>query len=516
MYRENTYVEEYYPLPREDGVQAFVQEQVQRTPWWLISLGAHLLLGLCLWTAAFSTYEEEKPVDIRAEISTPEEPMEPDPDIPLDAFENLPEIETDYVPIDEQVIKDAEISDVTTTNDNEDYHSSKGDPECRSDDPFQGKQTEGAIGVGGGLGGGYGQRFGSDKDRRALGGGRRTRSCVRVGLCWLKNHQNPDGMWSTRHFGRNCRRGGCTGPGSADEYDMGNTGLALLSFLGAGHTHRRGSFKRTVKSTLKAIRQRQLPNGCFGKQGGDGHWIYNHLITTMAAAEAYGMTESPMLRSMAQKAVDYVVECQNPGLGWRYGCKPGDSDTSCTGWAVLALKSATIAGLAVPKEAFDGAENWLDRVTDETYYKAGYTTRGDSGARLASARGFVPLEAMTAVAVASRIFMGQSRNNPRVRGGASLLKQNPPQWNLSRGTVDMYYWYYGALAAYQLGKDCWKAWEPAFRSSLVSTQKRSGCAAGSWDPVGAWGSAGGRVYSTAMGILTLEVYYRYARILRDR
>ena len=37
---------------------------------------------------------------------------------------------------------------------------------------------------------------------------------------------------------------------------------------------------------------------------------------------------------------------------------------------------------------------------------------------------------------------------------------------------------------------------------------------GSWDPIGAWGEDGGRVYSTAILVLTLEAYYRYSRLVR--
>ena len=38
-----------------------------------------------------------------------------------------------------------------------------------------------------------------------------------------------------------------------------------------------------------------------------------------------------------------------------------------------------------------------------------------------------------------------------------------------------------------------------------------GHADGSWDPIGEWCVAGGRVYATAINALTLEVYYREAR-----
>ena len=35
---------------------------------------------------------------------------------------------------------------------------------------------------------------------------------------------------------------------------------------------------------------------------------------------------------------------------------------------------------------------------------------------------------------------------------------------------------------------------------------------GSWDPVGPWGVDGGRVYSTAILAMCLEVYYRYDKV----
>ena len=145
--------------------------------------------------------------------------------------------------------------------------------------------------------------------------------------------------------------------------------------------------------------------------------------------------------------------------------------------------------------------------------------KGDTGARLAEAMGkFQPTEAMTAAAVISRIFIlgSKATNRPEILGGGNLLKQNPPKWDVKGGTIDMYYWYYGALAMFQLGGEYWKTWEPALRDALVATQHTEGCEKGSWDPAGVWGGAGGRVYATAINTLTLEVYYRYSRILRDR
>jgi hypothetical protein len=42
--------------------------------------------------------------------------------------------------------------------------------------------------------------------------------------------------------------------------------------------------------------------------------------------------------------------------------------------------------------------------------------------------------------------------------------------------------------------------------------KEHGSRAGSWDLLCAWGELGGRVYSTALLTMCLEVYYRYDRL----
>ncbi|MHC5039106.1 MAG: hypothetical protein ACYTHM_17495 [Planctomycetota bacterium] len=348
---------------------------------------------------------------------------------------------------------------------------------------------------------------------------RHTESAVLIGLIWLKNHQNQDGMWSCTKFMGNCQKGKCGGAGSAETYDMGVTGLSLLAFLGAGHTHKHGKFKQTVKNALKAMKARQTPDGCTGAKSADGRWIFNHAITTMAWAEAYGLSnKSPLLQGPAQKALDFLIDCQNPKQGWRYGKRPGESDTSVTAWAVLAMKSAKISGLHVPQEAFDGAWKWFDKVTDKNH-RAGYTAQGNrTDSRPEAKKPFKANETPTAASVVGRIFIqgGKAVNHPQVLGGGNLLLRNVPKWDVKGGTIDMHYWYFGTLAMFQLGRQFWKGWHDPLKNALIPTQKRSGCENGSWDPVGCWGKAGGRVYSTAMNVLSLEIYYRYGRILKGK
>ena len=124
---------------------------------------------------------------------------------------------------------------------------------------------------------------------------------------------------------------------------------------------------------------------------------------------------------------------------------------------------------------------------------------------------------MTAVALLCRIFLGQDpEEHPVLRKQADLLLRVPPVWDPDGFGCDMYAWYYGAYAMFQMGGRHWKAWKPALREAVVETQRRDGDLAGSWDPAGPWGYSGGRVYSTALMTLCLEVYFRYGRVLGGR
>lgn len=60
----------------------------------------------------------------------------------------------------------------------------------------------------------------------------------------------------------------------------------------------------------------------------------------------------------------------------------------------------------------------------------------------------------------------------------------------------------------------WDRWNKIVRDMVIDLQKPkdAGCARGSWDPDPRWGQEGGRVYSTALAVLTLEAYYRFAKV----
>jgi len=322
----------------------------------------------------------------------------------------------------------------------------------------------------------------------------------------------------------------CAGVGDP-EFDTGVTGLALLAYLGAGYTHlskdefpdpmnpgRILRFGEAVKSGLKWLLTCQDSEGCIGPRG--TKFIYNHSIATLALSEAYGMSMTQLFRGPAQQAIDFLISAQNPDRAWRYTTRPGDNDTSVTGWAVMALKSTELSELNVPsREAYDKARKWIEEATQQSgYYRVGYNGR-ESG------RVFVPgkneqyehHESMTAVGILCRIFMNKNSRDPAL-SGVHYLVSDLPQFKTN--LTDYYYWYYASLALFQYDGPTgpfWKKWEVAMRDALLPNQKlaKDGCAKGSWTSEDErWGFEGGRVYATAINALTLEVYYRYPNVFR--
>jgi len=355
---------------------------------------------------------------------------------------------------------------------------------------------------------------------------------VEYGLKWLWRHQNRKrdaeaGGWDMDNYMRWCdsKKGGpCPNnnpfhPGSAKDFDEAVTALALLAFLGHGNTHRVGDFRTTVKMALDYLLSRQDGQGWIGRKESVDEWVYNHALSTMALCEAYAMSQDPWLDEPSRRAVSCIIDAQNPGAGWRYTPRKGDNDTSVTGWMVLALKGAKNAGIEVPKSTWEGAIAWFDRCFDPTSGRVGYQHRGDYGSVMQGINeNYEKLPTMTSVAVICRIFCGQSRNDPKVKRSVELVMKNLPTWDSKGLKVDMYYWYYATYAMFQYGGRYWNRWSSTLRDVLARTQRigKGSCIHGSWDPVGKWGMVGGRVYATAINVLTLEIWYRYRRYRRGR
>ncbi|MHC4953293.1 MAG: prenyltransferase/squalene oxidase repeat-containing protein [Planctomycetota bacterium] len=350
---------------------------------------------------------------------------------------------------------------------------------------------------------------------RALPGrtGRRpgTAHAVKAGLKWLAKHQGEDGRWASGEGSSRVKR--------PVFHDTGVTALALLAFLGAGHTDRgEQAFAGNVRNGLRYLLTLQDEEGCFGTRASQ-HFMYGHAMATLALCEAYAATKNPRFKKPAQKGLDFIAMARNPYLAWRYEPRGGENDTSVTVWCVMALKSGRSAGLKVDPAAFVGARAWIDKMTDPEFGRVGYNLRGGSVARLAGMQDRFPpdkSEAMTAAGVLCRILGGEdARKSEPIRKGASLMLAQPPRWDADAGTIDMYYWYLGSLAMFQVGGNDWRRWSASLRTAVLESQQQgAGPKAGSWDPIGAWGTTGGRVYSTAMMTMCAEIFLRYDRAVQ--
>ena len=341
-----------------------------------------------------------------------------------------------------------------------------------------------------------------------LGGSRESEEAVRIGLRWLASVQSEDGSWSASRWGagRAVPVAGRDRRQAGTNADMGITGLALLAFLGDGHTHTTdGNYKTTVARSLQFLIDRQAKDGNLSGNASLFAAMYCHGMASFAISEAYAMTNDGRLRPTVRRATEYIVSAQHPKTGgWRY--RVGDTgDTSQLGWQLMALKSAALAGIPMPGRTEDGIRRYLTSVS-----------RGRYGGLACYRPGQRISRPMTAEALACRQFLGDSPSSAAASEASEYITAELPGSELQRGQkLNFYYYYYATIALYQRQDDHWRQWNAALQSTLIASQERLGNQAGSWHPDTAWGGYGGRVYTTAMATLCLEVYYRFLPLYAD-
>lgn len=527
---EEEMLEEEQPLP-EGEPQTFSEKLAKAAPWWLISIFAHGVVAIiCVFIVAVANKPKEEEIVM---VSPPREV--PPEEIKPKKMEIQTEKQLDLEKqVQDPVIYKAPEDDHTETPNDEEFQKAKGESlDALSDKPFKGKSVYDTIGAGGGGGGKYGGRFGGKRLAVAKGGGgKETEDAVLNALRWLARHQNGDGSWDATKHVNNCGKvtvfkGVCTPNPGADSFNVGLTGLSLLAFLGAGYTHLSKDtydgicFGTVVKNGVQYLMKIQDPSGRVTPDDAP-KYMYNHLLAAFALSEAYGLTSSAMIKDAAQKAIDYTVQAQNPGKAWRYSFKSGDNDSSVSGWGAQVLKSAEVAELNFPKEAFNGVIAWYDEVTEAQYSRTGYTDARIGKVVIPGVNEqFSDHPALTAISVMARIFIKKNRGDPRVRGGADQVIADLPEWDARSVKVDIYYWYYASFAIFQFdgpGGPYWKKWNEKLKGALLDKQNKTkgDCRHGSWEPIDRWSSEGGRVYTTATGALTLEVYYRYPNVFIEK
>ncbi len=368
----------------------------------------------------------------------------------------------------------------------------------------EGTQIAGESGRNGAIAASFSGRSGATKNNlvRSGGGNADSERAVALGLAWLAKQQKPDGSW---------------------EYDQGvkeekiaATGMALLPFLAAGCTHKtaaddmKGKYRKVVNDGLEYLKRNCAPSG--PNAGRMSQNMYAQAIGTIPLCEAYGMTKDPALKMFAQAAINFNQKAQGPNGSWGYSPNT-NGDTSIVGWHIQALQAAKLSkDLVVDDRVVKKAVEFLDKAAGGSR-KSMYGYQDNAGA--------APGTALTAVGLLCRYYIsGWGPNHPGMVDGVAGLMKNAP---LGRGPMsNMYYYYYATQVVHFYEGEDWKTWNEGpkgadgtrkngMRDWLVTAQNRKdGANLGSWDPEAGWfGQSCGRLGTTAMCLLTLEVYYRH-------
>ena len=308
------------------------------------------------------------------------------------------------------------------------------------------------------------------------GGGPETEAAVALALEWLKRNQWKDGRWNHR-----------------SGHTTASTGLAMMAFLGWGAKHTEpGPYQKTLSKAVDWMLSIEK-NGDLRHRGN----MYDHGIAAIALLETYNLTKDKRLRAPAERVIAFTVRAQNPTSGgWRYKPHREDpsekGDLSVSGWQLMALKSARLGGMKVPAAPFVKARKFLDGVGVKNkgfQYRPGWT----------------PSSAMIAEGLFCEQILDAGVWNPKMEQCVELIQTRMP----SARKVDFYYWYYGSLAMRQAQGEAWRNWNQKLKPLLLGKQILRGTHRGSWEPEGKNSRVAGRVVTTAMGALSLEVYYRY-------
>lgn len=338
--------------------------------------------------------------------------------------------------------------------------------------------------------------------------GPQTEQAIERGLQFLAKHQRPDGSWKLQDLDKDV----------LIHSDTAATGLCLLAFQGAGYTHKQYKYASINERALKFLIERQKPTGDLyipqDPASNQNAWLYSHGIAALALCEAYGMTQDPELKGPAQLAVKFMVDSQESQRGgWRY--RPGvGADTSVTGWFMMALKSAQLAGLDVPKSAFEKMRKYVQASQASSAEPHLFRYNPFAPDTPEQRHGLKPTHVMTSVGLLMRLYLGWKRDLPEMQAGTDYLLERLPDPGTPQATKrDTYYWYYATQVLFHMGGDRWKKWNDKLRPLLLDSQVMEGELTGSWDPYlpssDLWARYGGRLYVTTLNLLSLEVHYRH-------
>jgi hypothetical protein len=369
--------------------------------------------------------------------------------------------------------------------------------------------------------GSIGGRF-TARTKQALadfyGGTKESEAAVMKGLAWLAKAQQSDGSWSllepSSAEGSTTPAESGTAEKQVDENLTAATAFGLLPFLAEGITHRYSpegqpelaGYREVVQRGLVFLATKQTRSSDVN-DGNLGGGMYAHAIGTIALCEAYGLSGDDRTRFNAQLALKYLLNAQHrAGGGWRYGPnQPGDM--SVTAWVFLGIRSAQLTGMPVLPAVLERAGRFVDSCA------AGPSEAPNS--RYAYEPGTDAKLSLSAAGLLTRQYLGWEKDtSDLVAGCAYLMENKPPTTSSALGNI--YFYYYATQVLHHMEGTDFDLWNHLVREHVIRTQEKEGANEGSWNPKGVdWGEKGGRMYATALALLTLQAPYRHLPMFRQ-
>ena len=274
--------------------------------------------------------------------------------------------------------------------------------------------------------------------------------------------------------------------------------LAAMACMATGHVPGDAKYGRIIDRSLDYVLANGTEEGYFGEVG-EGK-MYAHAIATLLMTEVSGMVSKErqaQIDAVLPKAIKIILDAQsikkdrNNQGGWRYTPKSNDSDTSCSGWCLMALRSARLNGAQVPPAAIKAAVDYMHKHHDRGKGCFGYQQTTQFATTLSGA-GILCLELCGRhedpdSLAAARYLMGIYKS----AGNEGMMQQEYKYYGM----------YYASQGLFQLGGENWKEFSTWMYDTFLPLQGSDG----------SWRGRGGedsRAYATSMIILAFAVPYR--------
>ena len=283
--------------------------------------------------------------------------------------------------------------------------------------------------------------------------------------------------------------------------------LAAMACMAKGHVPGDAKYGVLIDRSLDYILSHHDETGYFGAKfkypDQNGHEVdgkmYAHAISTLLLTEVSGMVSQErqaQIDAILPRATKIILDAQaikkdrNHAGGWQYTPTTTQSDTSCSGWCLMALRSAKLNGAPVPKSAIDAAVDYMHRHHSKRLGCFGYQNNEQFPVTLSGA-GILCLE-----------LCGKHEDPDSLAAARYLMSvYKDPDKGMLKQEYKYYGMYYASQGLFQLGGEDWKEFSEWMYSTWVPLQ----------NPNGSWSGNGGEdspVYATSMIILAFAVPYR--------